>query len=230
MNKAIPDIRFYDFEFQLLHVENHFISSNWNIYYNDIGNFESHFDLASDTLPIIMYHDYIIAVQGRHAAIIVGKNLGSDLTVYGRTCNWLLTKRVVDEFNEETKTIDDWMTKLVKEEFEERLVIFDGNAEYTSEVTAERSSKDETFKLVQEILAQKNLGHELQFDFSYSRFVFQILKGNKNPLVISTANRNAYDVTVSSDILDMYTEGFYKPKGEVCFALTVGVVTRPALG
>lgn len=214
MSTTIPDIRFYSFDFELLHVENQFLSSNWSIYYNDIGTFEAHFDLESDTLPIVMDNDYLIVVQGDLSAIVVGKSLGNDLAVYGRTCNWLLTKRVTNEFNKEMKTIYEWVTGFIEEAFEDSPVIADSKIVDTAELEVERSNKGETFKLVQEVLAQDNLGHDIQFDFAKSQFLFQVLKGSKNPLVISTVNRNAYDVTVNSDILDVYTEGLYKPKTE----------------
>ncbi len=214
MTDRIPDIRFFDFEFRLLHVENRFLSSNWNVYYNDIGNFEAHFDLSSDVLPVIMENHFMIAVQGNHAAVVVGKSLGDDVTVYGRTCNWLLTKRVTNAFVENgSKTLFEVVSQKVKEAFPEAEVVI-GDPVSTSLVSAEQSDKCEAFEVIQALLEQEKLGHEIQFDFPRSRFVFRVLKGNDNPQVFSTSNRNAYDAAMSSETLETLTHGLYKQKTE----------------
>jgi hypothetical protein len=224
MNGAIPDIRFYDFNFNLLHMENQFISSNWSVFYNDIGNFEAHFDLGSDTLPVIMDNNYIAAVQGEMSAIIVGKKLGNDLTVYGRTCNWLLTKRVTGAFGEITETVCDLVNGKVEDAFSRYPSDFSvevvTDVSDTPTVTTSRNEKCETFKLVQELLKQERLGHKMIYNSKENKWVFQVIKGNEyNLLVISAANRNVYDITMDWDLLDLYTEGVYK-QGE-------GVITNP---
>ena len=117
MSSKISDIRFFDFNFNLIHTENEFLSSNWTVYYNDIGTFEAHFDLNSDTLPIVMENDYLVAVQGGLSAIIVGKKVSDELIIYGRTCNWLLTKRITDSFDSTTATIDALLTEKVRQAF-----------------------------------------------------------------------------------------------------------------
>ena len=207
----IPDIRFYDFEFTPLHVENQFISSNWQVYYNDIGTFEAHFDLKSDTLPVIMDNDYIVAVQGDQAAIIVGKTLGSDLTVFGRTCNWLLTKRVLDKIEPETKTVYEWVTNKVRTAFSDSPIAIGTAIPGTPQIYAERSDKGEAFSFVRQILETAHLGHTMRFDITTRQWVFQVLCGNPdNLLVISSTNRNAYDVSVGCDSLDFLSEGLFK--------------------
>lgn len=212
MKEMAPDIRFYDFEFRLLHVENQFISSNWNICYNDIGTFEARFDMGSDTLPIVLENDYLIAVQGDFSAVITGKKLDSGLALYGRSCNWLLTKRVTNKFPVDTPGIYDPVTNAVLAAFFDAPVVA-GEPVDVPEITDERSDKCETFQVVQEVLAQKNLGHSLEFDYNNARWIFQIRKGNpSNPLVISSVNRNACDVVMSGDSLAFYSEGWYQEK------------------
>ncbi len=211
MSRKISDIRFFDFDFKLLHTENEFLSSSWTVYYNDIGTFEAHFDLNSDTLPIVMENDFLVAVQGNLSAIIVGKKVTDELIIYGRTCNWLLTKRITDAFNTTTDKIDTVLNAKVKDAFSDvenfEVVAFPD----LPELTASRDDKCETFSFVQECLQSVNLGHKLVFDFAESKWIFKILKGNdNNPLVISTVNRNAYDVTKESDLLNLCHQGWYK--------------------
>lgn len=213
MSNKISDIRFYDFNFKLLHTENEFLSSNWTIYYNDIGTFEAHFDLKSDTLPVVMDNDYLVAVQGDLSAIIVGKKLADELIIYGRTCNWLLTKRVTDAFSNTTGAIDSLVNTKVEEAFSDSPLVAENTLSNPPMITASRDDKCETFSFVQESLQLANLGHKLEFDPVNAQFTFKLLKGNEgNPLVISTVNRNAYDVSTESDSLNLCTEGWYKRK------------------
>lgn len=211
MSKTIPDIRFYDFNFKQLHIENEFLSSSWTIYYNDIGTFEAHFDLKSDSLPVVLDNDYLAVVQGNLSAIIVGKRLGDELIIYGRTCNWLLTKRITDAFTTQTGTADALINAKVKDAFSDCNLHIANTDSTLPTITTSRDDKCETFSFVKESLQLENLGHKLEFDSVNSRWVFEILKGNENnPLVISTVNRNAYDVSMESDLLKLCTEGWYK--------------------
>lgn len=211
MSRKISDIHFFDFDFKLLHTENEFTSSSWTVYYNDIGTFEAHFDLNSDTLPIVMENDFLVAVQGNLSAIIVGKKVTDELIIYGRTCNWLLTKRITNAFGTTKDKIDVILNAKVKKAFSDvenfETVAFPD----LPELTASRDDKCETFSFVQESLQSENLGHKLEFDIAESKWIFKILKGNdNNPLVISTINRNAYDVTAESDLLNLCHQGWYK--------------------
>ncbi len=213
MSTRIPDIRFFDFNFKLLHTENEFLSSNWTVYYNDIGTFEAHFDLKSDTPPIVMENDYLVAVQGNLSAIIVGKKVADELIIYGRTCNWLLTKRVTDAFASTTDKIDVLLNTKVQETFSDSPLIAEETIPDLPLLTVSREDKCETFSFVQESLQLAHLGHTLEFDPVNAQFTFKLLKGNENnPIVISTVNRNAYDVSVESDFLNLCTEGWYKHK------------------
>jgi len=211
MSNYVSDIRFFDFNFKLLHTENEFLSSNWTVYYNDIGTFEAHFDLKSDTLPIVMENDYLVAVQGGLSAIIVGKKVSDELIIYGRTCNWLLTKRVTDAFDTTTAAIDTLLNTKVKKAFPEDYVVAEDGISNPPTIITSRDDKCETFSFVQESLQLANLGHELKFDPIEGKWFFKILKGNEdNPLVISTVNRNAYDISTESDLLNLCNEGWFK--------------------
>ena len=211
MSSNISDIRFFDFNFKLLHTENEFLSSNWTVYYNDIGTFEAHFDLNSDTLPVVMDNDYLVVVQGNLSAIIVGKKVENELIIYGRTCNWLLTKRVTDAFDTTTDKIDTLLNAKVQEAFSDSPLVTESIFSNLPTLTASRDDKCETFSLVQECLQMANLGNTLEFDPVNSQWVFKILKGNENnPLVISTVNRNAYDISMESDLLNLCNQGWYK--------------------
>ena len=90
-------LKFYDFEFNLLHAEQRCTSVKWNIFYNDIGTFEAHFPFSCGTARLIMDSlnpaegKYIVVTEQKKSAIIIGYRLKDDFTVYGRTCSWVFS-------------------------------------------------------------------------------------------------------------------------------------------
>ena len=64
------DIRIYDYEFNLLHIEPDVLSAYWILNYNDIGTFEGTFPLSSGIADVVMKNKYLILVQGEHQALV----------------------------------------------------------------------------------------------------------------------------------------------------------------
>ena len=93
----MEDIRIYDYEFNLLHIEHDIVSCNWTIHENAIGSFEMHFPLTSNLISVIMQNRYLVAVQGKKQAIITGRQVNTEGVLYGRTCNWLLSRFCVHD-------------------------------------------------------------------------------------------------------------------------------------
>ena len=88
----MEDVRLYDFEFHLLHIEHDIVSSNWSFRENDTGTFELHFPIASRLTALAMNAPYLVAVQGEKQAIITGRQLAKEGVLYGKGCNWILTR------------------------------------------------------------------------------------------------------------------------------------------
>ena len=59
-------IRFYDFEFNLIHIEPKFVSSLWRVYFNAEGTFESHFPNESEAVSVVMEKRYLVAAEKFH--------------------------------------------------------------------------------------------------------------------------------------------------------------------
>ena len=98
------DLFFYDFEFHLLHIERKFISANWTVKYNGVGTFEAVFAVTS---PVVRIDGEKICgrATGRYAAIVTGKMLDQQFTVYGRTPNWISAKGTVPKFPKQTEDV-----------------------------------------------------------------------------------------------------------------------------
>ena len=91
----MKDIRFYDFDFNLVYIISDWISLNWELKYNGVGTFELQLPPLSGIIQFLEEQEHLVAVQGDRQAIITGRRLEDDITIYGRTPNWLLTKRLV---------------------------------------------------------------------------------------------------------------------------------------
>ncbi len=212
-------LRFYDFEFNLLLIEPKVIRSNWTIYYNDIGSFEAHLPLTSEAAKIVMENRYLVVVQNGFSGIVVAKELRNELIIYARTCNWLLSKRITPEFSTLTGNSAELASGLVKTAFSDVKNFVLGEAADGNEVDFE-SSQRPTFDVVTDCLKLGNLGHNLVYDIKSEQWVFNILKGRENDLIISEGNKNAYDTRLRTDILDLATCGRYDMKTDEGYVST----------
>lgn len=201
----------YDFEFNLLLAETGIIKSRWVVYYNDIGTFEAHLPITSELTRIVSENQYLVVKQHGLSAIIVGKELGDELVLYGRTCNWLLSKRISPEMEESTVYSGTAAKEMVQKAFSDVDDFTILNIALGSRVDFE-CRQGETFNAVRDCLKLSNLGHELSFNEKTKNWEFSVLEGAQSDLILSEAHRNAYDTKISSDILDLATCGVYNKK------------------
>lgn len=215
------DIRIYDFEFNLLHIESNIMSAYWVLNYNDIGTFEGTFPLTSDICNVIMKNKYLILVQGELQAIITAYMANTILTVFGKTVNWILSRRTCPAFNTESLfrgeevSPGDVMVKMAQRTFADV-----SNFEFvnmTELVTVESYSKDTRtafLEILKEYLDQFNLGHRVRFDIPNKKWVFEVYSGKTLPGIISEANRNLSEVSISDNAQDFFSSGWYNRKLE----------------
>lgn len=201
----------YDFEFNLLLVETGIIKSRWVVYYNDVGTFEAHLPITSELTRIVSENQYLVVKQHGLSAVIVGKELGNELVLYGRTCNWLLSKRITPKRSSETVYPGSLAVEMVKEAFSDvaNFVTCDAPKGEQAEFETRQGT---TINAVRDCLALSNLGHELSFNDKTGNWEFSVLEGAESELILSEAHKNACDTKISSDILDLATCGVYDKK------------------
>lgn len=204
---------FYDFEFNPLLAETKLISSKWTLYYNGIGSFEAHMPLTSEAVKLVSENRYVVAVQNGMAAIVVGAELRDELIVYGRSCNWLLSKRIFPESEAVSGTPPELAAGFVSEAFSDVdnfcVKEFSGGGEIEFE-----SGQALLSNAVADCLAKGSYGHSVEFDAKNKKWVFEVLSGKENDLIMSEANKNASDTVFSVDILNLATCGRYWSEGE----------------
>ena len=195
-------IRVYDFDFNLLFLETRVSSTSWTVYYNGIGTFEAHIPLDSELTGLLDQHKYLVVCEDDKTAILTGHEIGDELILYGRTPNWLLEKRIAPKTESVTGAAGTICASLVGNAFSDVTDFEVLSPPASKTITVERSAYKTVFNAVSEYLSLCDLGHRLDFDREENKWIFSIYNGEEVPLLISEANKNAYDTSASYDILD----------------------------
>ncbi|MBQ7097011.1 MAG: hypothetical protein IJN96_02960 [Clostridia bacterium] len=205
------EVRFFDFDFNRMGEFPHFLSLNFEKNFCGYGTAEIHFSITQhEVLEILEKNSYLIFAAGEDTAVVTGWKIGDDIAVFGRTPEWLLTKRGVAAFsydNESAEAIAANVLNSVAGDFAE-VAEFEDLGEKISYSTDEvRVLHD----VITQILGQYGLGFALEPDFVNKKFVFRILRGCESTVLLSEANRTAYDTVFMTDILDLASgSGWYK--------------------
>lgn len=218
------DIRIYNYEFELLHIEPNIMSAYWILNYNDIGTFEGTFPLTSGICNIIMKNKYLILIQGEFQALITAYLTDTKLTVFGKTINWILTRRTCPAFktsemfkNKEPAEIKpgEIATHVVSASFAD-VTNFECN-DLTEAICTEHFQRDQRCPVsdaVKECLEGYSLGHRVRLDIKNKKWIFETYSGQKLPGLISEANRNLTNVSISDDAQDFFCSAWYNKEME----------------
>ncbi len=214
----MEDIRFYNFEGQLLAIVHDIVSVNWRICYNDVGTFEAHFNLQSSFVPDIALTPWLVAVQGGLQAIITGRQMGEELILYGKTPNWLLCKRGIPPFVTGDMTEDEGVTvpQIASWVFSKAFDRLDpvkeeaAKGEFLQEPFAFwRNTTNQAFEVMRDCADRESAGHRIWFEPKTGTWHFQLYKGNELSIMLSEDNRNAYETEYTEDISELATAGWY---------------------
>lgn len=206
-------LRVYNFEFELIYIEPKVKSTSWAIYYNGIGTFEAHLPLTSGLLEVTSKNKYLAICEDDKTAILTGREVGDELVLYGRTANWILEKRIAPKTESITGEAGTICNNLVQNAFSDIENFIALEPPQTDSVTTERSTYKTVYNAVSECLALCGAGHSVDFNIAQKKWVFKVYKGTEIPLLISEANKNAYDTSASYDILDLADCGYYGEDG-----------------
>lgn len=220
------DIRIYDYELNLLHIEPQILSAYWVLKYNDVGTFQGTFPISSDILEVILQKKYLILVQGEMQALVSAYSVDKNkLTVFGKTVNWILTKKTIGAFDAKK----DWQSGrnpilsdlnpgtvsnyIVKNAFSDvdNFVCSDFTAvDASDEDNLQKSDRADVESVLKEYLDTYNLGHRIRLDIPNKNWIFEVYQGTVRDTVLSEQNRNLYDVTLSDDAQQFFNSAWYK--------------------
>ncbi len=229
------DIRIYDFDFNLLCIMTDSISSQWHIMYNGVGTYEGHFRLKDEISDIILSNKYVVIVQGEHQAICTGKIVDKELTVCGRTVNWILSKRVrppfkTSEIYGEYTDAETILLYCLDKGFVNPPNIDSDGLETTSvnqkravpnfiipeQLGADkmtnhfwRNSANDIETLSVDLCNKLNRGHRVVFDVINKCWRFEFILPEENNILISKESKTAYEFEFSDDMLSEANGGWY---------------------
>ena len=93
------DVSFYDFSFTHLAQFKDYISLNIELNYCGCGKLEAHLSLDRKELAeLLSENEFLYCRCGDVWAVVTSWSIGGDIAVFGRTPEWLLTKRCVQAF------------------------------------------------------------------------------------------------------------------------------------
>lgn len=231
-------IRVYDFEYNLLAETEHSFSSEWELKFNGIGSYEGSFDINSDFTKVFAENRYLILCEEDNQAICVGRRISDKLTVYGRTPEWLMSKRVVLPFKTSeifgTDTYLDPETiilYLLNEAYKEpKKIAEDGSVDSSinTDAVAEdfiipepigaekltrhfwRNSANPLSDVIKDLCDLWGCGYKVRFNHENKCWDFSFVFGEKRDIVISKSLKNAYDMSLSDSLLERVNGGVFK--------------------
>lgn len=207
----MEDIRIYDFDFNLLDIESKIVSTSHRIYFNDIGKAEIHLPENTKAAEVLFDNRYLLMTQGEKQAIITGVQLGTECIIYGRTPNWILTRKVLAPVTEQTVSAEEFVRSAVSKAFEESDSFVLGDlCGIEDELVVNEESYVSLADSVKSILDGIGAGHRVRFDIKNKKWIFEVLKGEKRPLVISESNLNCYGTEYMFDLQNYFSLGVYK--------------------
>lgn len=221
----MEDIRIYDFDFNLLCIENKVTSSNWYLKNNGIGSFEMHFTLESEVCECIKESfdiknsKLIVITQGKKQGILTGFRIKEDVAVYGKTCNFLLSKRLVPKFTtnglEIRKDVESIARYCVQNAFADvgNFVLGDivgFEEKYTGSTHFWRNVYNPADEVVHDLMDIGGGGYFVLFDIKNKRWVYNTTKNRENPVMISVQMKNAYGIENTEMITDYCSCGWYE--------------------
>ncbi len=199
----------YDFESNLLLAEKSIIRSRWVVYYNDVGTFEAHLPATSDLSRIVSENPYLVIKQHSLSAVVVGYELSDELVIYGRTCNWLLSKRITPKIAKKAVFAGEKTAEMVRDAFSD-VTNFEIKSIVSGDKTEFETEEGTTLSAVCKCLDNSGLGHEITFNEKDNKWEFNIFSGKENEIILSEAHKNAYNTGISFDLLDYVSCGKYE--------------------
>lgn len=208
------DIRFYDFEFNLLYILPQFsgdigyVSVNTEQNLNDCGMFDIVFSDDSLKKVIEDNRDNVIVSWNGFQGVLTSFKWDSKCRICGLHLNGLLKRAVIP--GTEGEVTDDAET-LARSAVSENIPwLYLGEVKGLSEdvtYSTERYTAADAY--IRELLKLDNAGYKITADFKNKKYIFEIIKPEQNPLMLSAANLNAHNMQVGYINTEAAIGGWY---------------------
>ena len=208
------DIRFYDFEFNLLYIlpqysgDIGYVSVNTEQNLNDCGMFDVVFSDDSLKKVIEDNRDNVIVLWNGFQGVLTSFKWDSKCRICGLHLNGLLKRAVIP--GTEGEVTDDAETLAHSAVSENIPWLYLGEVKGLSEdvtYSTERYTAADAY--IRELLKLDNAGYKITADFKNKKYIFEIIKPEQNPLMLSAANLNAQNMQVGYINTEAAIGGWY---------------------
>lgn len=198
----MDDIRFYDFDFNLLHilppfsVDNGYISINVQQDFNDCGALECIF--VDDELKEVIetYKDNIIVTWKEFQGFITSYRWDGQYRITGMHLNGLLHRAVIpNTITELTGDVETIARSAVSSNIP--WLTLGETCSFENEVKYNTDKYLPADEYIQKLLILDNAGYQIKADVKNKVFIFEMLKSKENILMLSESNLNAYDFEIT---------------------------------
>lgn len=196
----MTDLFFYDYEFVAVEQFAKCISLNITKKYCGWGSVEIHFPITeSRVIRMLRQNKGLFLVTDKVNAVITGWKLGEDIAIFGKTLEWLMTKRTLSPISVSGKTPEEIAIYAVETAMGDFVntenPLCGGIAENYSSENAKT-----VYDVVRDVLKLEKLGFSISADVDNKRLVFKVYKGKTIPVMLSISNRTAYDCNYAVDM------------------------------
>lgn len=211
------DIRFYDFDFNLLYILPPFsktigyTSVNAKKEFNGAGSFELVF-LDEELKQIIEHNrDGLFVQWGKFQGYVTGYQWkGNSYSIFGKHLNGLLSWRVISSNTLTEHTVTEAFKELITNSYSEIFQYVTADNELTGTNTYTNDKYEQGDKVIEAFCKSYGIGYEISGDFREKTLSIALKKPKEQTLMLSENNLNAYDITVSYDNKEKITGGYYK--------------------
>lgn len=211
------EIIFYDYEFNRLGRTGAATQIYHKELYNKIGTFEAELSAEDPMAQKVMQRDFTVALwDGRQAIITASEYCDSDavIRVYGRTPNWMLSRRACPNFAKIQGSPFEIAAKLTREVWGDCMEVGIGEDIEAEEISFWRNVYNPLSEVIADCLDRCGGGHRVVFDVKNKLWRFEMFMGGEKGFLFSYDRRNMFDATVKHSILDYYNGGFYTTDSE----------------
>lgn len=212
------DIRFYDFDFNLLYILPAFCGGRGYSSMNARQDFNS-----SGSLELVFKDDELKRVieENRDRILVTWKDFQGIVTCYrwdteqritGTHLNGLLKRAVIPQAEEMTGDAESMTREAITQNIPWlNLGEIKG---FSNEVTYSTDKYMQADEYIQNLLATDNAGYRITADIRNKQFIFECLKTRENPIVLSEGNLNAHNFEITYMNKELAFGGWYKKEQE----------------
>lgn len=211
----MKDIRFYDFDFNLLYIlpeyalKNGYSSMNATQELNGPGSFELVFYDEELKKIIEKYTDNILINCEGFQGFVTGYRWDAVCRVMGMHLNGLLHRSIIPQMTEEyTGDAETLARQAVSENI---LWLSLGEVKgFSKQINYKTEKPLNADEYIQNLLALNTAGYKITADIINKQFVFSCIKPVENTMVLSEGNKNAYNIEETYDNKELAYSGWYQ--------------------